>query len=95
MNKRLEQLREQYCLKACYVFLGMDNNKENKSLIKGAMTMFFIGFDSSTAEHEKIIKELEGALKIAALGETQFDGVEAMHYARQALQKLKEFRGGE
>jgi len=33
------------------------------------------------------------ALKVCALGETQFDGVEAMHSARQALAKVAEIKG--
>ncbi len=39
-----------------------------------------------------VIKRLESALKVAALGETQFDGVAAMHAAREALAYLNEIR---
>lgn len=48
---------------------------------------------SQLTKANELIGKLESALKISALGETQFDGVEAMHSARQALEEIAKWRG--
>lgn len=69
-----------------------------------ALINFYSGFDAASAEYEKIIAELEGALdsiveidlithKMHPEYEGQFS--EYADKAREVLQKLKEFRGGE
>lgn len=70
-----------------------------------AVMNFFSGFEAASAEYEKIIAELEGALEIYGdLSSIEFRKKEdGFMYAksnigtsaRRALQKLKEFRGGE
>ena len=74
------------------------------------LDMWHLGFDASSAEYEKIIAELEGALKYIAItkyglqgyfeendekGAYQYISNLAFEYeskARNALQKLKEFK---
>lgn len=48
--------------------------------------------ETKLGKAEELIGKLESALKISALGETQFDGVEAMHSARQALEEIAKWR---
>ena len=47
------------------------------------------GLEIMLAELKHDHKIMLEALKISALGETQFDGVEAMHSARKAISQLK------
>lgn len=67
------------------------------------LDMWHLGFDAASAEYEKIIAELEGALEEIAIEQEfyiktkdYFSEVVRLNLtAKEALQKLKEFRGGE
>lgn len=60
-----------------------------------AVMNFNSGFDAASAEYEKIIAELEGALKKAKqeMAMTVWRDEEVYFQIEEALQKLKEFRG--
>ena len=93
--KKLEEKRDQ--LAEIYVSSywppDCELEEEEMNTRKDIIKDYTSGFDSASAEYEKIIKELEDTLQKIGGRELESWGAMYEDMAKQALSKLKEFRG--
>lgn len=104
---RLDKLKEELATKIADDYikqLGRKNYYDFNTLYDYTYFCAEDGFDAASAEYEKIIAELEGALEsiieidlITHKMHPEYEGQfsEYADIAKEALQKLKEFRGRE
>lgn len=98
---RLEKLKLELAQERRHILTGV---REILPIDDIVVDEFYNGFDAASAEYEKIIAELEWALEhYEDIAYIKCDGVDSLgneieneyYVAEEALQKLKEFRGGE